>query len=265
MAGSSPAMTQWMAGSSPAMTHRYVGLAFAEHALENNMAFPPVHDPAYGLSAEALEYARQRYEETEDSQRSIAEDIGKSRGTLDRIAKAQGWKLRKDQPPRGLPEALKLRIAATEADEGKPSEAPKADNLAGPDEGKPSEAPKADNAAAPDAPPPDGSVAERLEAALETELRKVENLRADLGRPTQRTQQSDRIARTLATLTETLFRVRRLREPGNINGSNDDDLPADADGFRLALAHRIEAFVRSRTDASVSEGDQPADGEPPAS
>ena len=78
------------------------------------MAFPPVQDPAYGLSAEALEYARQRYEETEDSQRSIAEDIGKSRGTLDRIAKAQGWKLRKDQPPRGLSEALKLRIAATE-------------------------------------------------------------------------------------------------------------------------------------------------------
>jgi hypothetical protein len=211
------------------------------------MAFPSLHDPAYGLSAEALEYARQRYEETEDSQRSIAEDIGKSRGTLDRIAKAQGWKLRKEQPPRGLSEAVKLRIAATEADEGKPSEAP-----------------RADDAAAPDATPP-GSVAERLEAALERELRKVENLRADLGRPEKRTQQSDRIARTLATLTETLFRVRRLREPGNINGSNDDDLPADADGFRLALAHRIEVFVRSRTDAGVSERDKPADGEPAAS
>jgi hypothetical protein len=238
----------WMAGSSPAMTHRCVGLVFAERALEKNMACPPVHDPAYGLSAEALEYARQRYEETEDSQRSIAEDIGKSRGTLDRIAKAQGWKLRKDQPPRGLSEALKLRIAATEADEGKPSEAPKADLVA-----------------VPDAAPAGGSVAERLEAALERELRKVENLRADLGRPTQRTQQSDRIARTLATLTETLFRVRRLREPGNINGSNDDDLPSDADGFRLALAHRIDVFVRSRIDASVSQRDKPADGEPPAS
>jgi hypothetical protein len=203
------------------------------------MAFPPVQDPAYGLSAEALEYARQRYEETEDSQRSIAEDIGKSRGTLDRIAKAQGWKLRKDQAPRGLSEALKLRIAATEADDGKPSDAPKADVVA-----------------SPDAAPADGSVAARLEAALERELRKVENLRADLGRPVQRTQQSDRIARTLATLTETLFRVRRLREPGNINGSNDDDLPADADGFRLALAQRIDVFVRSRTDGSVSKARQ---------
>src|ERR1700712_5465969 len=114
------------------------------------MAVSPGHDPAYGLSAEALEYARQRYEETEDSQRSIAEDIGKSRGTLDRIAKAQGWKLRKDQPPRGLSEALKLQIAATEADEGKPSEPLKVDTVA-----------------APDAAPVPGSVAERLEAALE--------------------------------------------------------------------------------------------------
>jgi hypothetical protein len=212
------------------------------------MAFPPVHDPAYGLSAEALEYARQRYEDTGDSQRSIAQDVGVSRGTLDRIAKAQGWKLRKDRPPRGLSEALKLHIEAAEAEEGKASEAPKVDNVA-----------------APDTTPGAGSVAERLEAALERELRKVENLRADLGRPAQRTIQSDRIARTLATLTETLFRVRRLREPGNINGSNDDDLPADADGFRLALAHRIEVFVRSRTAASVPERDQPADGEPPAS
>jgi hypothetical protein len=212
------------------------------------MAFQSVHDPAYGLSAEALEYVRQRYVETADSQRSIAEDVGVSRGTLDRIAKAQGWPLRKDRPPRGLSGALQLQIEATEADEGKASEAPKADKVADPD-----------------AAPVAGSVPARLEAALERELRKVENLRADLGRPAQRTIQSDRIARTLATLTETLFRVRRLRQPGNISGSHDDDLPADADGFRLALALRIEAFVRSRTDADVPEREQPADGEPPAS
>jgi hypothetical protein len=214
----------------------------------NNMAFPPVHDPAYGLSAEALEYARQRYEESDDSQRSIAGDVNKSRGTLDRIARAQGWTLRKDRPPRGLSEALKLHIEAAEAEEGKASEAP-----------------KASNAIDPDAAPIAGSVAERLEAALERELRKVENMRADLGRPAQRTIQSDRIARTLATLTETLFRVRRLREPGNISGSNDDDLPRDPDGFRLALAHRIDAFVRSRTDGSVSEPGELKDGEPAAS
>ena len=207
-----------------------------------------VRDPAYGLSAEALKYARQRYEETNDLQSSISADLGISRGTLNRIAKAQGWQLRKDRPPRGLPQVLKLDIEATEA-EDKASQASKAEACD----------------TAPDIPANTGSVADRLEAALEKELRKVEGLRGEFGPRGKRSIEAERIARTLATLTETLFRVRRLREPGNINGSNDDDLPADADGFRLALAHRIEVFVRSRTDAGVSERDKPADGEPAAS
>jgi hypothetical protein len=104
-----------------------------------------------------------------------------------------------------------------------------------------------------------------MEAALEKELRNVESLRGEFARPEQRSIDAERIARTLATLTETLFKVRRLRGPGNISGSNDDDLPADADGFRLALAHRIDVFVRSRIDASVSQRDKPTDGEPAAS
>jgi hypothetical protein len=36
--------------------------------MDKTWPFPPIHDPAYGLSAEALEFARQRYEKTEDSQ-----------------------------------------------------------------------------------------------------------------------------------------------------------------------------------------------------
>ena len=208
-----------------------------------------VRDPAYGLSAEVLEYTRQRYEETDDLQSSIAADVRISRGTLHRVAKAQGWLLRKDRPPRGLSQALKLNIQATEAMQGKASETSKA------------EARNTD----PDSPPIAGSVADRLEAALEQELRKVESLRGESEPRGKRSVEAERIARTLATLTETLFKVRRLREPGNISGSNDDDLPSDADGFRLALAHRIEVFVRSRTDAGVSERDQPADGDAAAS
>ena len=76
-----------------------------------------VRDPAYGLSAEVLEYTRQRYEETNDLQSTISADIGVSRGTLNRVAKAQGWQLRKDRPPRGLSQALKLDIEATEAED----------------------------------------------------------------------------------------------------------------------------------------------------
>jgi transposase-like protein len=199
------------------------------------------------FTPEALEDARRRYEETDETQVRIAGDLGVDRGTLTRLARTHGWALRKDRPPTDIPEAVKIARQATEAVmNATPADAPGKDGV--------------DAAIA-----IDGSVADRLEAAVEKELRKVENLRAGPGSPTERSVDHERVARTLGTLTETLFRVRRLREPGNISGSNDDDLPSDADGFRLALAHRIEVFVRSRTDGSVSDASQPGDGEPAAS
>jgi hypothetical protein len=194
----------------------------------------PLTRPKREYTAEWLAHARYRYEETDEALYSIAADLGIHSKTLQRLATIHEWKLRKDRPPRDLSPALKLEIAATQAG---PTVAPS------------------------DAP----SVADRLEAAVEVELRKVESLRGQISKGARRSIEAERIARTLATLTETLFKVRRLREPGNSSGSNDDDLPSDADGFRLALAHRIEVFVRSRTAASVSERDQPADGEPAAS
>ena len=208
-----------------------------------------VRDPAYGLSAEALEYARQRYEKTDDPMSSIAADVGKSRGTLYKIAKAEGWQLRMDRPPRGLSQALKLDIEATEAVEDEASPASKAEH----------------RSTDPDTAPVADSIATRLEAAVEKELRKIESLRGGSSQRGKRSAEAERVARTLATLTETLFKVRRLREPGNISGSDDDDLLLDADAFRLALAHRIEVFVRSRTDGGVSEPSEPADGDAAAS
>jgi hypothetical protein len=208
-----------------------------------------VRDPAYGLSAEALKYARQRYEKTDDPMSHIAADVQKSRGTLYKIAKAHGWKLRMHRPPRGLSRALKLEMRASKAVEDGESEASQAEHC-GTD---------------PHTGPGTDSIAARLEAAAEQELRQIEDLRRQSPARGKRSAEAERIARTLATLTETLFKVRRLREPGNASASNDDDLPSDPDAFRLALAHRIEAFVRSRTDASVSEQGEPADGKPAAS
>src|SRR4051812_17162058 len=208
-----------------------------------------VRDPAYGLTPEALEYARQRYEKTDDWMSVIAADLHKSRATMYKIARANGWQLRKDRPPQGLPQALKLDIEAGDAVDNKAPEAPDA----------------GDRSARPDAPLDPVSMAARLEAALENELRKVESLRGESGPRGKRSAEAERVARTLATLTETLFKVRRLRQPGNISGRNDDDLPADPDAFRLALAERIEAFVRSWTNAAVSQPDQSGDGEPAAS
>ena len=204
-----------------------------------------VRDSAYGLSAEALEYARQRYEKTDQPVRTIADDVGTSRDKLYKIARAERWQLRKDRPPRGLSEALKLDIEATDAVENKTSEAARADY-------------RGANA---DIPPVADSIAARLEAAVEKELRKVESLRGESAPRGKRSAEAERIARTLATLTETLFKVRRLRDPGNISGSDDED----ADEFRINLAHRIDVFVRSRTDGSVSEAGELKDGEPAAS
>src|SRR3954469_1229341 len=194
-----------------------------------------VRDPAYGLTPEALEYARQRYEKTDDWMSVIAADLHKSRATMYKIAKANGWQLRKDRPPQGLPQALKLDIEANDAVDNKAPEAPDA----------------GDRSANPDAPLEPVSLAARLEAALENELRKVESLRGESGPRGKRSAEAERVARTLATLAETLFKVRRLRQPGGSQATDDDDLPSDPDGFRVALAHRIDVFVHSRADGSL--------------
>jgi hypothetical protein len=208
-----------------------------------------VRDPAYGLTPEALEYARQRYEKTDDWVSVIAADLHKSRATMYNIIRANGWQLRRDRPPQGLPQALKLDIEAADALDNKAPEAPDA----------------GDRSANPDAPSDPVSVAARLEAALENELCKVESLRGEFGPRGKRSAEAERVARTLATLTETLFKVRRLRQPGGSQTADDDDLPSDPDGFRVALAHRIDVFVHSRADGSLAAANEPSDGEPAAS
>jgi hypothetical protein len=196
------------------------------------------------FSPEALADMRRRYEDTDEAQTSIADSCDMHRSTLARIAKAGGWKMRSDRTPYELPQAAAPETPATDAVADSIDDAP--------DDG-------IDSVAAA------GSIADRLEAALEKELRRMEGQRAASGKANQRTIDDQRAARTLAMLTETLFKVRRLRESGNLNGHYDDDLPADADGFRINLALRIEAFVRSRADGSVSGGSEPADGDAAAS
>ncbi|QDL96769.1 hypothetical protein FLL57_05395 [Rhodopseudomonas palustris] len=99
----------------------------------------------------------------------------------------------------------------------------------------------------------------RLELAVDQQLRKVENLREDTTLGGHRAVEAERIARTLAALTQTLFKVRQLRDPERALSAADDEMPADADGFRLELARRIEAFVRGGTDRELSARDRAAD------
>ncbi|QUS39287.1 hypothetical protein RPMA_10900 [Tardiphaga alba] len=190
-----------------------------------------------GFTPEAVLHLRHRYEETDEKVSSIAADFGVHAKTINTLAHKEGWKLRKDRPPRDLPPAIRLTMEANQAIGGTKlaDTQPVLDEIT----------------AAAEAPAVSSAIASRLEAALEKELRKLEALRSEFGPVTHRSIEAERIARTLATLTEVLFKVRRLREPAQGGVLTDDDLPTDIDGFRRALAERMDAFVRSRDDGGV--------------
>lgn len=181
-----------------------------------------------GFTPEALDHIRHRYVDTEETQASIAKDFGVHRTTIAALAELHGWPRRRDNPARDLPADLKLRIEADEA-------------LIAPVE-------KTDEAVP-------LTVADRLERAMEKELAALERMRAILGAKPSPPADAERTVRTIERLTETLFKIRRLRVPdeaanGEIAAS---DLPRDIDEFRRALANKIETFVRSRADTGISE------------
>jgi hypothetical protein len=186
------------------------------------------------LSEALLDNIRHRYEDTDEPLVPIAVDAGMLASSLRRKARKLGWRLRKDRPPRGLPPALAVDIAADAAVAAEVAATVVAE---------------ASTEAVADVP-----VADRLERAVEKELRAVEIMRTTLRVEPQASADAERTARTLATLTATLFKIRRLRAGDAMpdvrmgQGTDDVDLPDDLDGFRGALARRIEIFVRSRRE-----------------
>ena len=84
--------------------------------------------------------------------------------------------------------------------------------------------------------------------ARATELDAEEAVRTQLGRLPRPPADAERVARTLATLAQTLHALQRLRcGAGAQSVANDyDDMPEDIDEFRRNLARRIELFVESR-------------------
>jgi hypothetical protein len=194
------------------------------------------------LTDEALANMRYRYVETDEPAQSIADSLGINRDTITQSAKRFGWPLRRDRP-RELPAALRSTTPAEGTDAALAADDAALDL---PDDQA--------TAALP--------LALRLEQAVVRELRKVERRRsADGG---VRPAEAERIARTLSALTQTLFKVRALREPGAVIQNEQDDLPAGADDFRRELARRIDAFVASRTDTGLAGAGQPAGAAPPA-
>lgn len=235
---------------------------------------------ARGFSQQALDDLRRRYVETEEPVQRIAEDYHIHRNTLERLVMQEGWPRRKDRPPRDMPVLLQINREATAALQqaraiaagaplpGLPPPAVDTEAAAPALESEAEMAPVPEASAATPAdhasPEAALSLARRLERAVETQLRKVENLREDTTLGGHRAVEAERIARTLAALTQTLFKVRQLRDPERALSAADDEMPADADGFRLELARRIETFVGGGTDRALPAPGQPAQPGPAA-
>jgi DNA end-binding protein Ku len=145
--------------------------------------------PRRGFTPEAIENIRHRYLDTEETQTSIAKDFGVSRRTIDDLVQSEGWPQRKDRVARDLPPDLKLRIEADRAVIAAIEETDEAAPL---------------------------TVAERLERAAEKELAALERARVTLGLEPSSMADAERAVRTIERLTETLFKVRRLRVPDDV-------------------------------------------------
>ncbi|MEA2876056.1 MAG: hypothetical protein QOF14_1252, partial [Hyphomicrobiales bacterium] len=71
--------------------------------------------PHRGFTREAIANIGHRYQNTDEPQSSIAADYGVHRKTIETLAKAEGWVMRKDRAPRDLPPDLRLDIEAEQA------------------------------------------------------------------------------------------------------------------------------------------------------
>jgi hypothetical protein len=214
-------------------------------------------------TAKLLAAIKHAYEETDRPVDLIATDFDVSSRNIQRLVVTEKWNSRRvrKHKPRDVPVALEL-LAQAQAlaqschsrEGGNPviAEAKsEAQGLLGPrlrgdDTGERSET---------EVLAPPLSTADLLEARVRQEIEAL----GDGGgaRHGFRIADAERRARTLATLTQTLHALQRLRdgtEPG-AEAHYDDDMPVDMDAFRLDLARRIDAFMKSRPeDDEAAEG-----------
>jgi hypothetical protein len=213
-------------------------------------------------TAKLLAAIKHAYEETDRPVDLIATDFDVSSRNIQRLVVTENWQSRRvrKHKPRDVPVALELlaqaqalaacsqetlltrsRCSASasllEENGGQRPPTPSPPLASHAEGGEPRE---------PAAPPL--SAADLLEARVRQEIEAL----GDGGgaRHGFRIADAERRARTLATLTQTLHSLQRLRD-GSAPAAEvhyDDDLPADPDAFRDELARRIRAFVKSRSE-----------------
>ncbi|CAL8967504.1 hypothetical protein RHODGE_RHODGE_00437 [Rhodoplanes serenus] len=192
---------------------------------------------------------RRRYEAAEETVAALAAAFGLSRDAVAGLARRNGWV----RPPRTA--VRKPARSSTGA----------LSNAAPPDAGAAPEVAATDAAVASADPPPPRAprrpaarraarpLAERLERAVAREIAAIERARRATSRKPAAAADTERTVRSLERLTDTLAKVRRLRDPAAASDP-DDDLPRDIDEFRRVLARRIEELVRSRSDDGSDDG-----------
>lgn len=186
---------------------------------------------------------RHRYEHTDEPLSTMAADLGCTAQTVCNLAKRENW-ARYVAPPRDLPPAARLLARAEKlaCSSSPPLIAAQAETT-------PEPLQVADTA---------GQLHHELQGLLaEVRAERARMKREGYGKnDLQKTSQMiASLTATLRTLQPMLHAVPTSTEPETAY----DDMPADLDEFRDALARRIEAFFASRPDAG--DGGEPAAGD----
>lgn len=200
---------------------------------------------------EFLAALRQRYEETDQPMRPLALEFGIGISTLSAIVEREGW-VKRSQRRRGHVEAPLLSqaqalMASLPPRSGAPQSGLARSALVS--EVTPSPTLGGTPAAAPSA---NLTAAERLEALLLKEIEAEEAAREALGKEPRLRAEADACTRRLATMTQTLQTLQKIREANPTTNlcprCAENGPPMDIDELRLKLAERIEAFMQSRED-----------------
>jgi hypothetical protein len=103
----------------------------------------------------------------------------------------------------------------------------------------------------------------RVSKSIERELFAVEQLLGDNGAPPAHDAETERRARTLASLARTLRELSQLQQADKKQKTNDDDsMPRDVNELRRELARKLDALI---ADAQATYPDilgRPSDGCP---
>lgn len=198
------------------------------------------------FSPAQLADVRRRLETTSEHVSAIAASIGCDRGTIYGWARKGNWTPRRERPPSDLAPSGFAATAA--ADEDALAMQPPHSNVA-------VARPTHEAATPPAFDQP--ALVRRLERAVEDEIGAVERLIAQLRMGQGRLIETERAARTLASLTRTLKEISGLRGADNAD-AEADDIPRDIDELRRVLAGRLDRLEREQ---GIAGGDASDDAE----